>query len=279
MAERSSRIARIKTSNLALLRLLCATYWSIKFSVMSRSVRLVYRRKDGLVVNRQANLTFCSFEPNSTTATDIERLALDNWVGGLELERGAVVVDVGAGIGEDALVFSRLVGTSGKVFAVEAHPRTYQCLEATIRCNRNLTRNITPVNLALSSYCGLAKMASGESYLSNALASEGVAVRVSTLNAFFDQYQISRVDLLKVNIEGAEWPLLEQADLSRVVNISISCHDFIDGVEEMQTYDRVRAKVLAAGFSLLPRRQHANPWIKFLLYGYRANPPSLNHEN
>src|SRR5947207_6560342 len=41
---------------------------------------------------------------------------------------GDVVLDVGAGIGAEALLFSRLVGPSGRVVSIEAHPATYERL-------------------------------------------------------------------------------------------------------------------------------------------------------
>ena len=37
--------------------------------------------------------------------------------------------DVGAGKGEDTMVFSKAVGLKGRVLAVEAHPITFRCLE------------------------------------------------------------------------------------------------------------------------------------------------------
>ena len=42
---------------------------------------------------------------------------------------GDTVVDVGAGMGDDTLVFSRMVGPSGRVFSFEAHPDTFRCLQ------------------------------------------------------------------------------------------------------------------------------------------------------
>ena len=45
-------------------------------------------------------------------------------------------MDVGAGVGEETLTFSRAVGARGEVICIEAHPRTHQCLEMLIRYNR-----------------------------------------------------------------------------------------------------------------------------------------------
>ena len=49
--------------------------------------------------------------------------------------RGATVVDVGAGIGSMIHEASRLVGPSGRIIAIEAHPRTLLCLRKMCRYN------------------------------------------------------------------------------------------------------------------------------------------------
>src|SRR4051794_22461299 len=41
-------------------------------------------------------------------------------------KEGDAVVDIGAGIGEQALVLSRLVGPTGKVVCVEANPEAFE---------------------------------------------------------------------------------------------------------------------------------------------------------
>src|ERR671924_2358342 len=59
---------------------------------------------------------------------------------------GDVVLDVGAGIGAETLLFSRLVGPSGRVVSLEAHPRTYERLARL--CEVNRLENVTPLQVA-----------------------------------------------------------------------------------------------------------------------------------
>src|SRR5258707_6922154 len=56
------------------------------------------------------------------------RNALDFWFGNYQPNPGDVIVDIGAGRGEDVLPFAREVGPAGKVIAVEAHPATFKHL-------------------------------------------------------------------------------------------------------------------------------------------------------
>ena len=43
----------------------------------------------------------------------------------------AAILDIGAGVGEDTLAFSKDVGPGGRVLSVEAHPGTFRMLEKT----------------------------------------------------------------------------------------------------------------------------------------------------
>src|SRR4051794_33903762 len=48
------------------------------------------------------------------------------------VEPGSAVLDIGAYIGTHTLAFARLVGTAGRVIAVEAQPDTFKVLERNI---------------------------------------------------------------------------------------------------------------------------------------------------
>ncbi|MGA2137406.1 MAG: hypothetical protein ABSH14_00945 [Verrucomicrobiia bacterium] len=58
---------------------------------------------------------------------------------------GDVIIDVGAGIGDDALIFSKAVGKQGRILAIEAHPVTFKLLEKT--CYYNRLENTVPDSL------------------------------------------------------------------------------------------------------------------------------------
>lgn len=64
---------------------------------------------------------------------------------------GDTVIDIGAGVGSETVVFSKLVGRSGKVVSVEAHPRTHSFLLSLIRANS--MDNVVPLHVAVSRCC------------------------------------------------------------------------------------------------------------------------------
>ena len=137
------------------------------------------------------------------------------------LREGMTVYDVGANIGELTLLFSHFVGQQGRVFSFEASTDTFKKLDAVIglTCRNNIVRN----HLALSDKVGSAKLtvypdqyASWNSLADRPLESYGIGVRpvryeevpCSTVDAFSIEHGISYIDLLKIDVEGAEYQVL-----------------------------------------------------------------------
>lgn len=132
---------------------------------------------------------------------------------------GACVVDVGAHIGEYALVASRAVGSSGWVYAFEPGGSIYPFLEANIR--RNDAQNVVAVQMAVSDNDGTMELNlgsdPGHSRLvvgdqgRTGLDSTGiVAIPSTTLDSFAEERGV-RIDVLKVDVEGAEFAVLKGA--------------------------------------------------------------------
>ena len=65
-----------------------------------------------------------------------------------KIKRRNVVVDVGAGIGEFAVLASDKVGKEGKVIAIEPSPDDFKTLKDNIRLNG--CNNVIPINSAVS---------------------------------------------------------------------------------------------------------------------------------
>jgi FkbM family methyltransferase len=67
-----------------------------------------------------------------------------------QINEGDTVVDIGANIGYFTLIFSKLVGPKGKVFAFEPDPTNFSILKENILLNKCL--NIVPLQKAVSEY-------------------------------------------------------------------------------------------------------------------------------
>lgn len=189
---------------------------------------------------------------------------------------GDIVLDVGAGVGEEVNLLSRLVGDAGHVFAVEAHPTTYRWMVRRIAANR--LKNVTPINLAITNTRGSVTIADDENYLENGLkTSANLTVAAETLPGLFEMLRLEHVDFLKMNIEGAETEAVQGMGpaATRVRNAAISCHDFRadrgDG-DWARTKSPVLTMLREQGFIVEERQEYPSTdyWLRDYLYAHRS---------
>jgi FkbM family methyltransferase len=121
---------------------------------------------------------------------------------------GGVFVDVGANVGTYAMVLARHVGTSGKVIAIEPHPVTHARL-AFNRAASGFTQVSLVAAAAGPSDGELMIETDGDNLGASHIATgklSGNAIRVPSfrLQRILDDAKVSRVDALKIDVEGYE---------------------------------------------------------------------------
>jgi FkbM family methyltransferase len=189
---------------------------------------------------------------------------------------GDTVFDVGAGIGAGALLFSRLVGESGRVVSLEAHPRTYKRLADL--CDANRLDNVTPLHVAASNTDGSVLISDTDHYLQNTvlgLDNGGIEVPARRIDTIAADMGITSIDLLAMNIEGAERLAIAGLDgiIDRIRHVCISCHDFLaddGGSDDLRTKAIVRQYLVAHGFRVLSRDDAGHAWTRDYLYGAKT---------
>ncbi len=127
-------------------------------------------------------------------------------------------VDIGANIGYHTLLAARTVGPSGRCYAFEPDPHNYDLLCRNISLNG--FQNITPVQKIISDRNAVQKLfRSTRNYGGHSLAAENVNLGVAdhveiesvTLNDFFKSQGSPRIDLIKMDTQGAEGLILAGA--------------------------------------------------------------------
>ena len=131
------------------------------------------------------------------------------------LAPGKTFIDVGASFGIYSLVASQLVGRTGRVLSFEPTSASFRVLEQNIALNRLL--NVSAFHLALCDTTGTTWLYHGREPGSNSLGrgsahgQKGEAVSAERLDNVLVQRTVDKVDVIKMDVEGAEELVLRGA--------------------------------------------------------------------
>ena len=128
------------------------------------------------------------------------------------ISQGAVVLDIGANIGAHTVPLAQLVGSGGVVVAFEPQPTLHQILCANLVLNS--IPNVLTYAMALGNCEGTClipdldySQPNNFGGISMDMVEEGVEVPLGKL----DDFQLERVDFIKIDVEGFESKVLEGA--------------------------------------------------------------------
>jgi FkbM family methyltransferase len=190
----------------------------------------------------------------------------DTWFHVYQPRPGDLIVDAGAGKGEDTIVFSRAVGPTGKVLSIEAHPTTFHCLR--LFCELNHLQNVAPANFALIDSARPVAIENLEGWHANRIVDSNTKGSLQVAGLGLDELiqteNVQRIDFLKMNIEGAEAMAIRGMDRTlRITSaLCIACHDFRtdDGEGEFfRTRQLIQGCVQRAGFRTISRASDPRP--------------------
>ncbi|MHC4543150.1 MAG: FkbM family methyltransferase [Planctomycetota bacterium] len=128
-----------------------------------------------------------------------------------------VVVDIGAHIGYYTLLAARIIDRKlGHVYAFEPNPGTFEILTHHIKIND--LAHVTAHNMALGASVGQIEFFLGPSrntgmasMFPRKIGHGKVATQITTLDRFVDTNNLRCIDLIKMDVEGAEVEVLEGA--------------------------------------------------------------------
>ena len=122
--------------------------------------------------------------------------------------KGGVVIDIGANIGSFS-IYSAHKGAT--VYAVEPEPHNLEALKTNVSIN-NMQDVIHILPYGISNYKGTAvinDMGGGSTIKDDGIF--GAEIEIMTLDNLFSLYNIEEVDILKIDVEGAELEIINGA--------------------------------------------------------------------
>lgn len=162
---------------------------------------------------------------------------------------GDTVVDIGSYVGAYALLASRLVGTSGRVYALEPNPESRRVLMRNVAANRAANVTVLPYAVgATSGYGSLRQERLTETQVIPGAKGAPGAVRMVTLVDFCEELAVAPA-VIKIDVEGAEADVLSDASAGVVAKtraVIVELHD--DGLRERgSSRDELMSRVTTWG--------------------------------
>ena len=162
-----------------------------------------------------------------------DQLSINNQNIGLKyfnLQKGNGLIDIGAGFGEDLVTYVDLFGEDGHLICIEPLPQAHFALSQLVKFNQY--NNVDIYSYALSDKNEKVFLNSTDDYEATFITKShknGTYVDGIRFDALMEKINYKEIDFIKVNIEGAERFLLEDAFVpyfKRIKHLAIACHDF-----------------------------------------------------
>ena len=173
-----------------------------------------------LVVSSENKMILCDFVEFETY------LEIHVYNGYFEefLKEGMIVVDIGAHTGIYTTLAAQKIGQSGKVVAVEPVKENYEQLIKNIELNN--FKNVILKKTALSDHSGSEKLyisphSNNHSLMFKESENAYLEVPVDTLDNLLKKLNLTSVDVIKIDTEGAEVPILKGAERTLEANPKI----------------------------------------------------------
>jgi FkbM family methyltransferase len=202
-------------------------------------------------------------QSETASASFADMVDLIHWhsFDGKMLTPESTIVDLGANRGEFLTKVSNTFGCSNLV-AVEPNPELFKELAE--------RSDLIAINAAVGGFRGKTSFSIDPNDLASRVVEGGtgpstVTVELITLDDVFERAGVTKVDLLKIDIEGQEIPMLDAVSdevLRNIAQITIEFHDFC-GLVPKKEVKRLLARLQGLGFYVarMSRVGHQDTWL------------------
>lgn len=144
-----------------------------------------------------------------------------------DIKEGGTVVDIGSHIGGYAVYAAKRTGPKGLIICIEPFPENFRLLSLNTRANP--CSQYILVNKAVSDHRGKGLFYLHHNPASHSLqkkAQRSIEVGLCTLDDILKEHRLGKIDLLKIDAEGAEMMILKGGEeaLNRTERIILEIH-------------------------------------------------------
>lgn len=182
----------------------------------------------------------------------------------------SIILDLGSHNGEFAKIISE--EHNCMCYAVEAHPLYFEKIQENDRVKK--------YNYAISGNNGeiflyLSQNPEAHSILKSEFDNQQkIKITSITLENFIDQVKIKNIDILKIDIEGAEIALFDSTQSSiikGIKQITVEFHDFIESFKLKRDVERVIKYLKQLGFYCINFSPHGHYDILFINHDFYSS--------
>jgi FkbM family methyltransferase len=147
----------------------------------------------------------------------------------MSIKKNDIIIDIGAHVGYFTLYASN-IAKEGKIYAFEPTNQTYQILKENIKLNK--LKNVKTTNCGVLDQVGTATLYSDEeNSISNSMFKSNnkkiEKINVINITKIIEDNDINKINLLKLDCEGAEFLILMElsnVEIKKIEKISVEVH-------------------------------------------------------
>jgi FkbM family methyltransferase len=175
------------------------------------------------------------------------------------------IIDIGGHLGFFS-VYAAILNPKVPIYTFEPHTGNYELLKQNLKDNR--IKNVFPKNLAVSDAVGQEQLQISKEDLNHSTTKaleptgESQSVQTISLQRILEKNHLMKVDLLKIDCEGAEFKIIRstpKAIFDTVSTIFLEYHDWIDG----ESHQSLKKRLEQMGYRV---ERYPNSKIKELGY-------------
>jgi len=179
-------------------------------------------------------------------------LNTNDWIDEFKIKEKDIVIDIGAHVGYFS-IHSSVNAKNGKIFAFEPYDKSFEILMKNLNINK--IKNVIPENLGVSKHTGTSTLylkkdfAIGNSIYKNSNLDLKIDIKTISVQDIIKKNDIQKIDILKLDCEGAEYEILlnlDQETLRKIKKIVSEMHPNIENFE----IEQVKKFLIKNGFDV-----------------------------